>query len=314
MISNEILEKLMPVTEEEAHILSGSSIDRSLYMGSRDVIEGQRLLKPGKLLAVRPHARFIDFPEHTHDYIEMVYMCQGEMTHVINGKEIVLHAGELLLMGQNTRQRIYRAEQQDIAVNFIIRPEFFGQTLPYLGTEETPLRSFLIDSLCGNHGRYLLFNAADILPVQNLIENLLWTLITDTHCKQGINAMTMGLLFLQLTNYAHRLQTGSAEEDAVVQTLRYIESNYRTGSLTDAAQIVHCDPAWLSRRIKVGTGKNYTDLVQEKRLSQAAWMLLHTDRRVADIAVSVGYENISYFHRIFAARFGCTPKHYRECK
>jgi len=315
LISSIILEKLRVITQEEQTILQGSAIDRSIYTDSdRDVVEGHKLLEPGKLLAVRPHTRFVEFPEHTHDYVEMVYMCRGTTTHVVNGREVVLNAGELLLMGQNTRQRIYRAEKTDLAVNFIIRPEFFGQTLPYLGTEETPLRSFLVDSLCGEHGRYLLFRVADVLPVQNLVENLVWTLITDTPGKQGINAMTMGLLFLQLANHTDRLQTGSAEEDAVVQTLRYVEDNYRTGSLTEAAAIIHCDPVWLSRRIKSRTGKNYTDLVQEKRLSQAAWLLTHTDRRVMDIAVSVGYENISYFHRIFQRWFGCTPKQYRDCK
>lgn len=315
MIDRRILETLSPITREEQAILESSRIDRSLYMQQDcNVIRGERLLPPGKLLAVRPHTRFVDFPEHTHDYIELVYMCTGQTTHTVNGKTVVLRQGELLMMGQNTRQQIRKAAATDLAVNFIIRPEFFGQTLPYLGSEETPLRSFLVDSLCGGHGRYLHFQVSDVLPVQNLVENLLWTLITDTPCRQGINAMTMGLLFLQLTNHADRVLTGSAEEDAVVQTLRYIENNYRAGSLTEAAKLVHCDGVWLSRRIKRRTGKNYTDLVQEKRLTQAAWMLRHTDRRVSDIALSVGYENISYFHRIFQSRFGTTPKQYRTCK
>ena len=60
------------------------------------------------------------------------------------------------------------------------------------------------------------------------------------------------------------------------------------------------------------TGRNYIELVQEKRLAQAAFLLRNTDRNVADIAVAVGYENISYFHRIFAEAYGKSPKHYRD--
>ena len=60
--------------------------------------------------------------------------------------------------------------------------------------------------------------------------------------------------------------------------------------------------------------KKDTELLQEKRLSQAAWLLRNTGRHVDEIAVSVGYENVSYFHRLFAARFGCSPKQYRDCK
>jgi AraC-like DNA-binding protein len=52
--------------------------------------------------------------------------------------------------------------------------------------------------------------------------------------------------------------------------------------------------------------------LQERRLQQAAWLLEHTTQRVSDIAVSVGYENVSYFHRIFQKRFGLSPKKYRD--
>lgn len=46
------------------------------------------------------------------------------------------------------------------------------------------------------------------------------------------------------------------------------------------------------------------ELLQEKRLNQAAYLLEHTAMSVADIAVTVGYDNISYFHRIFSKRYG----------
>lgn len=316
MVSREILEKLTPITAEEQRILQGERvIDRSLYMeGNLDIIEGKKLLEPGQPIAVRPHTRFIEFPEHTHDYVEMIYMCRGTTTHVLGGREVILREGELLLLGQNTHQKIAKAGADDIAVNFIIRSEFFEQTLPYLGTEQTPLRRFLIDSLCGGLGRYLHFQVADILPVQNLMENLLFHLLCEESGRHGIDSMTMGLLFLQLSDRSDRLQTATQEETAVVRLLRYVEENYRSGSLSEAAELMHYDLSWLSRQIKRSTGKTYTELVQEKRLTQAAWMLENTDRRVDQIAEAVGYENISYFHRVFYARFGMTPKHYRDRK
>ena len=70
----------------------------------------------------------------------------------------------------------------------------------------------------------------------------------------------------------------------------------------------------LSRLILKKTGRNYTELLQEKRMSQAAWLLRNTDKKVDEISFSVGYENVSYFHRLFTARFGMSPKKYRDCK
>ncbi len=96
--------------------------------------------------------------------------------------------------------------------------------------------------------------------------------------------------------------------------LRYVEEHYRDGSLGEIAARLHYELPSLSRLIRQQTGQNYTELVQEKRLSQAAWLLRNTRRRVDEIANAVGYENLSYFHRLFAARFGQSPKKYRDCK
>ncbi len=313
----ELLRKLSAISGEEEKILRGrKQIDRSLYMdGSREVISGDKLLAPGRTITIRPHTRFIAFPEHTHDYVEMVYMCCGETRHTVNGTEIVLREGELLMLGQNARQSIAPAGERDVAVNIIVRPEFFSGTLLYLGEEETPLRRFVVNCLTGkNETGYLLFHVSNILPIQNLIENLLYTLHEKIPNRRGILQITMGLLFAQLLNHTDALQFASEEQNAVLAVLRYIEESYAGGSLTEMSARLHYDLPYLSRLIRKTTGKNYTELLQEKRLSQAAWLLRNTDRRVDEIAVSVGYENISYFHRLFSARFACSPKKYRDCK
>lgn len=317
MLDDFLLKALSLITEEERRLLDGNAdIDRSLYMeGGGDVISGKKLLQPTKLITVRPHTRFVRFPEHTHDYVEIVYMCQGSTTHIVNGKKVELLAGDLLMLGQNALQEILPAGEKDIAVNFIIRPEFFSATLSYLGDDETPLRKFIIDCLCGeNETGFLHFRVSDVLPVQNLVENLLWTLISDTPNKRGINQATMGLLFMQLLNHTDKLTVNDPEQETILSVLRYVEEHYRDGSLTEIAAMLHYDPAWLSREIKRRTGKNYTNMVQDKRLSQALWLLKNTAKKVDDIAAAVGYENISYFHRLFAGRYGMSPKKMRDCK
>ena len=313
----ELLERLSAVTEEEKQILAGEKrIDRTLYMdGSRDVISGDKLLDPGRVIAIRPHTRFVAFPEHSHDYVEMVYMCAGHTIHTVNGSRIELKTGELLMLGQHARQSIDAAEVGDVAVNFIVRPAFFSGTLPFLGEEETPLRRFVVSCLTGEQeAGYLLFHVADILPIQNLLENLLYTLTEQTPNRRGILQTTMGLLFMQLLNHTETLTFETAQQSAALSVLRYVEEHYRDGQLSEIAEEMHYELTSLSRLIRRKTGKSYTELLQEKRLSQAAWLLKNTDRRVDDIARSVGYENVSYFHRLFQQRFACSPKRYRDSK
>ena len=93
-----LLQQLSVITAEEQEILAGrGDIDRSIYMqGQGRTINSRKLLASGKLITIRPHTRFIHFPEHTHDYVEVVYMCAGQTVHIVNGKQIRLEQGDLL--------------------------------------------------------------------------------------------------------------------------------------------------------------------------------------------------------------------------
>lgn len=126
--------------------------------------------------------------------------------------------------------------------------------------------------------------------------------------------MTMGLLLLQLLNHIDALETDGENEGEklTLDVLKYVDENYKDGELTELAKELHYDVYWLSREIKRRLGQNYTDLVQAKRLSQAAFLLQHTEISVMEVAAAVGYENASYFHRIFKKKYGCSPKHYRD--
>ena len=310
----DVFEKLQLITPEEQEILGGNqSINRSIYMqGVENTVNSKKLLDAGKLITMRKHTRFIDFPEHTHDYVELVYMCQGTTVHFVDGKEIELCQGELLFLGQGASHSIKRAEEKDIAVNFIILPHFFADTLPAIGEEETPLKTFLINCLCGkNNNRYLHYKVSNITEIQNLMENLLLIVMGNLPNKRKQSQMTMALLLMQLMVNTETLANQTKEDAAVIKLLDYIETNYIDGSLTDASNNLHYDISWLSREILRKTGKTYTQLVQERRLSQAAFLLKSTTLKVSDISVAVGYENVSYFHRKFAEHYGMSPREYR---
>ena len=247
------------------------------------------------------------------EYPELLYLCRGCARYRIGGTEVTVREGELLLLGQNTPLEPLDGGSDPLDVSFFIKPEFFGDILSFLGSEHTPLREFVLRCLGQEtpYG-YLHFHVAGIRPIENLLENLLLHLLESPDSRRAIPLYTVGLLFVHLLEESDRLTMGIREQQSILGVLRYLENNYAGGSLTEAAQLLHCDVTWLSREIKRRTGRTYTELLQERRLQQAAWLLEHTRQRVSDIAVSVGYENVSYFHRIFQKRFGLSPKKYRD--
>ena len=122
----------------------------------------------------------------------------------------------------------------------------------------------------------------------------------------------MELLFLQLLSHTDLLAYDNPEEETVIKVLKYVEENYVNGSLTEVAGLLHHDVCWLSREIKRKTGRSYTEIVQSKRLSQAVFLLKNTNMKISDISIAVGYDNISYFHRLFYKEFGVSPKRYQS--
>lgn len=101
-MKQKLLDELMKVSEEEQKYLDGQGdIERQLYVKEKiEEIDRELLLGRGQLITVRPHSRFVDFPEHRHNYVEIMYVIQGSITHCIEGKELVLHKGDVLMLNQ----------------------------------------------------------------------------------------------------------------------------------------------------------------------------------------------------------------------
>lgn len=317
-MDKDLLHNLCQLSEEEINIKSGDmNINKKIYMSrtNTNIIDSKKLMENGKLITVRPHTRFIYFPKHTHNYIELVYMCQGETIHIVNGDKIVLSKGQLLLIGQNTTHEIFEAKENDICINFIILPEFFDTTLTMLGEDGNLLRDFLVSCLKNdnNLATYMYFQVEEILPIQNLVENLIWTITNKQQNKRNINKITMGLLMLQLLNHTDRLTIGrdNVEKEILFRVYEFIEENYKNGELSKLSDKLGYDLPWLSRTIKNLTGQTYTELMQAKRLNQAVFLLKNTRLPISDIAYMVGYSNLSYFYRIFRNKFGLSPRAYR---
>lgn len=314
----QLLEILRPTTEEEKEILSGSSgVKKGLYTSKKHfTIESQKLLQRDKLISVRPHTRFVHFPSHNHNYIEVFYVCQGSVTHIIGTETVTVREGELLFLNQHVMHEILPCRQNDIAINFIILPEFFDTAFSMIGKNNI-LADFLITTLKEENGtsQYLYFQVADNLQIQNLMENMIDSLVHRQKNEDQINQHTMGLVFLHLLNSVCLLKESSPEQYQnmmIMSTLKYIDENYKEGTLTELCDMLNQSISGMSRLIRKNTGHTYKELVQRRRFRKAVELLVETDLPVNDIVSAVGYENSSYFYRKFKERYRITPNEYRE--
>lgn len=312
-----LLDKLREITDEERRILEGDSrVDQELYTSGKDfTVDSAKMLEEGKLIAVRTHTRFVHFPLHRHNYIEVLYVCEGQLVNIIDGKQVIVRKGELLFLNQHTRHEILTAGENDIAINIMVLPEFFDVAYSMIGGGHV-LADFLVNILRqdDDRGEYLHFRVSEVLQIQNLLENIIYALVTGKGDRSRLHQTTMGLIFLYLVDsvqYVEMRLPDRYENMVAMTTLNYIEQQYRTATLTELCGELHLPMHVLSRLIKKSTGYNFKELLQRKRLSKAAELICDTDLPVSAVIAAVGYENNSYFHRVFRERYHLTPKAFR---
>ena len=229
---------------------------------------------------------------------------------------MVIEAGELLFLNQFTRHEILPAGKNDIAINFMILPEFFDVAYTMAGSNNI-LADFLVHVLRQNEekGEYLHFRVAEVLQIQNLLENMIYSLVTGKGDQNRINQTTMGLIFLYLLDsvqYAEMRVPNQYENMIAMTTLDYIEQSYKTATLTELCVKLHLPMHVLSKMIKKNTGFNFKELLQRKRMNKAIELMCETELPISDIIAAVGYENGSYFHRVFREKYHVTPRAFRE--
>ncbi len=313
-----LLEQLEKITPEEQAYMSGQAdIDKSIYTNdSTFEIDSRLFLKEQRLVTVRPHTRFVDFPEHKHNYVEIVYICKGSITNCIGGKELIMKQGDLLLLNQHVKHSVKKAGQGDIGINFIALPEFFDIPLQML-SEHNVIADFLSSIFRSKDAtpHYLLFQLESHKMIENLIENMILSIINENMKDDIINQYSMGMVFLYLMNHLESLKESSSQsyKDIVVQaTLKYINTWYKEASLSKVAEDFNISVSNLSKIIKSDTGFTFREHLMRKRFQRAVMFLVETDMPVEEIAAAVGYENFSFFFRQFKTRYGMTPKQYRS--
>ena len=133
------------------------------------------------------------------------------------------------------------------------------------------------------------------------------------HCKKLAEMRDMGTKMVY--GYCHLVKKYSLNEYSplVKETINLIASNYASQiKIEEAAKLLHVTPAHLSRKLKKETNYNFTQLILNKRIEQAKFLLVHSRESITDIAIMLGFSDLNYFSRIFKRYVGITPTVYRD--
>ena len=120
---------------------------------------------------------------------------------------------------------------------------------------------------------------------------------------------------VQTKNFPLETRGEAVSREALVQAaLQEITQNYREASLSNVARSYGVSLAYVSECVRAQTGKTYKELLQKHWMETAARLLRRSDLNIQQIITQVGYENTSYFYRLFHERYGQSPREYRRAR
>lgn len=315
MLNEHLIRQLQYQPEEQQYLKEKF---RNRQDSSVIEIEAAAFMEMRQLIAARLHSPLSEGKPHRHNYIELMYVCKGEFIHTIGGEKIAMKTGDFLLMDQNVTHCVSTTtqDQDNEGVIFLIRPEFFDIPSQMIQGKNV-ISDFMVNLLRKDNAspQYLLFRLNGQKNIENLIENLISSVLqNDNNNEELIRQYTMGLMFLHLLDCSFsqpQCVTQSQWDTIIGETLKYIDNQYKTAKLNLIAAEFHQTTSAMSKMIKKETGATFQELLIRRRFSQATRLLTETNLRVEEIAVNIGYENLSYFYRQFKQRYGMTPRQYR---
>ena len=116
-------------------------------------------------------------------------------------------------------------------------------------------------------------------------------------------------------NKIEELGSADACTDArMIEIMNYVQANYIDITLDDLAEKFFLSKPYLSKYIKEKSGMTFGDLVKKIRMKKAKALLKSSNMTVENIAMSVGYQNVEHFNRLFKKAYDMTPMQFRNQK
>ena len=253
--------------------------------------------------------------EHTHDFIEIVYVIKGKSAHTVNGRRYLLSRGDMLLMNYHCTHSFESAAGFEY-VDILIKPEFVCESLGGSENAFSLLRfkdfEAFADTVNAENCR-VAFLGKERRLVEHLIELMCDELPTSSPgaellAHSGLNIL-LTLLFRKMSL---RMNSGGGIDD---QLLGYVKENCGSHiTLEGLAEKCFYNPAYFSRAFKAYTGKPFTEYLTECRMERAKALLCRTELSVESIIGECGYSNRTKFFGDFSRAVGCTPLKYRKSK
>ena len=261
--------------------------------------------------------------EHSHDFYELVYVRRGQGAHAIEGRAYPIQAGDVYVISPDERHSYAPTEGGSLViVNVLWMPSLVEELLRAdAALSDAESLAYIEPFLRGTarFARRLHLSGRMAYRVELLLDEM-------RHERQssapGSHLLLRHLFCALLVLLSRAWEAEAPRENAtnpapqqagVARAIEYIEVNFAAPiRVSDIAAHAAMSESRLAHIFKAQTGRGLIEYLHELRIARACAALLHNNAPVHQIADTVGYTDLRFFHRLFRRHTGCNPTQYRR--
>ena len=254
-----------------------------------------------KNIEIEKNLRYIQIPSHWHEFMEFIYVAKGSCIQKVNQEKFTHAAGDFAVMSPGTSHELIVPEDS-LCLTIKIRFSTFNSIhIPCM-----PMFSLPLLFPCGKDS----FVLHTILTMYEQQCNAL------QYSDEIITGLFTVLITYIIQNYyeSMRFLAMTAIKDyKIIQMINFMFENFRSITLKGLAENFHYNEMYLSGLIRKKTGKSFTDIMREFRLSRAEELLRTSPSiKLSAVCDAIGYNDTTNFIRDFKAKYNTTPAKYKK--
>lgn len=260
--------------------------------------------------------------EHSHDYMQIWYVMSGCCRHSINNTGYNLTRGNLFVVPPYVAHKIIPLEDEKVEIvgcEFLvsfINENIFNRKQHNTLFDFAYLEPFLIAT--NKLQTRLWISGVNQVKIEDLFNEMLQEYIEEREYYEiSIKANLLKVLTIIAREYEQQKHDTSHRlfdkyRNAIEGAIKYINNNYTEKLyIEDVCKIAMMSQTYFSYLFKQITGNTFTEYVNALRIHKAMQMLVESELSVSEICFAVGFNDTTYFNRVFRRETGISPGKYK---
>lgn len=262
---------------------------------------------------------------HSHEFIELVFVVEGNADHVFEGKSYPIQTNDVFIINPGeVHTFIIKPGNYLEIINCLFLPALIQDSLlKELGVSHS-MDFFYIHPFLDKDERFHHFVNLDgnYSPrFVSLLEGMIDEYKKGKSCYTTLIRMQLIELLILLSRIYSEMELNidkstisKNESQILVQRISgYLTRNYNQKvSIPTLCKLFGISQRHLSRLFKQETGHTIVEVVHHLRIEKAKTLLLESNDKVIEVALTLGYDDPAFFSRLFSRIVGCSPGKYKE--